>query len=315
MDYVLGIDGGGTKTVCVLMQGKERVLGRGVAGASNYHNMGIEGAFNSIRLAVLQAISEAGIHPEIRAICLGMAGVSRPEDFQVIHNLLRHLQLLDGLPLKWSLHPDGLIICSDSEIALVAGTGHPHGIVAIAGTGSIVFGRNPQRQTKRVGGWGPLLGDDGSAYQIAVLGMRAALQSEDGLLGDTVLKQSLIEYLGIKSIKDLVQIINRPDWGIQNIAALAPLVDRAAAAGDEVARRIIEQAVQALVEATCVAIDALFGYDAAFEVVTSGSVWRGHSGMWEQFETTITALASNARIIFPRYESAYGAGILALSTV
>jgi len=315
MDYVLGIDGGGTTTVCVLMRGKDRVLGRGLAGASNYHNMGIEGAFNSIRLAVLQAISEAGVNPEIRAICLGMAGVSRPEDFQVIHNLVQQLQVPDCLPLKWSLHPNGLTICSDSEIALVAGTGHKHGIVAIAGTGSIVFGRNPQGQTKRVGGWGPLLGDDGSAYQIAVLGMRAALQSEDGLLGDTVLKQSLIECIGIKSIKDLVQSIDRSDWDIQNIAALAPIVDRAAAAGDKVAKRIIDQAVQSFVEATRVAIETLFSYEAAFEVVTMGSVWQGQSGMRQQFESTIKVLAPNTRIILPQHESAYGAGLLALGAL
>jgi N-acetylglucosamine kinase len=110
----------------------------------------------------------------------GLAGVDRPADIQIGQSFVEQLRLSDSGPIRWALQPSNVVICNDALIALVGGLGQARGIVAIAGTGSIIFGRNSQGCTKRVGGWGNILGDEGSAYSIAVQGMQAALRAYDG---------------------------------------------------------------------------------------------------------------------------------------
>lgn len=314
MSFVLGIDGGGSKTVCVILDETGRVLGRGEAGPSNYHSVGIEAADREIQSSITQAVASTdGIR--VDAICVGLAGVARPRDMQVTQSLVQQLQSKLALPITWALQPSHTIICNDALIALWGGLGDDTGIVAIAGTGSIVFGRNNRGCTQRVGGWGYILGDEGSAYHIAVSGMRAALRASDRRGEPTSLQEHLQEHLGLKSLEDLIEVVYQRGWGVKDIAALAPIVDRAAASGDEVAKTIIEQAAQELVLATQVVIDALFSRHEDFEVVTTGSVWRGKSLLRDKFTTQIVTLAPLAKVIFPRHEPAYGAGLLALNTL
>ncbi len=314
MSYVLGIDGGGTKTVCVLMDETGQVLGRGEAGASNYQIIGKKAAVLSIQSAITEAIASIG-RVKVEAICLGLAGVARSADIQVAQSFVEQLKLSDSIPVSWALQPSNIVICNDALIALVGGVGHDVGIVAIAGTGSIVFGRNQEGCTKRVGGWGHILGDEGSAYSIAASGMRAAMRAYDGRDEPTSLQERLREHLGLLSLENLVEVIYQQGWGVKDIAALARIVDEAAAAGDEVSVGIIENAVKELVQATQVVIDAIFNPSEVFEVVTTGSVWHGLSKMRERFEASLVRQKPGARVIFPRYEPAYGAGLLALNAL
>src|SRR5207237_6769116 len=126
------------------------------------------------------------------------------------------------------------------------------------GTGSIVFGRNHQGKTKRVGGWGYILGDEGSAYKIAVAGMQAALKAYDESEISTTLIENFKQHLSLVSIEDLIEVIYRRGWGVKEIAALAPIVDFAAASGDKIANQIIDDAVNELVKATSTVIEAIF---------------------------------------------------------
>ncbi|MDZ8086451.1 MAG: BadF/BadG/BcrA/BcrD ATPase family protein [Nostoc sp. DedQUE12b] len=315
MSYVLGIDGGGSKTVCVLMDDLHLVLGRGEAGPSNYQSIGIEATLESIQLAIHNAVEAAIITNtvNINAICLGLAGVGRVTDIEVMKGLVKDLQN-NKLPITWALQPTNIVICNDALIALVGGIGQPVGIVVGAGTGSIVFGRNHQGDTKRVGGWGYILGDEGSAYKIALAGMNAALKSYDGREIPTSLIEGFKQHLDLKSIEDLIEVVYRREWGVKQIAALAPVVDFAAASGDIVANMIIDDAVKELVKATSTVIDAIFTTDSVLEVVTTGSVWRGRCNIHERFATSLVKKFLNVKVIFPRYEPAYGAGLLALQT-
>ncbi len=314
MSLVLGIDGGGTKTVCLFMAEKGQVLGRGEAGASNYQSVGKQAALYSIQSAIAQAIASLGT-VQVKAICLGLAGVGRPWDVQVVQTFVQQLQSSQSLPVSWALKPSNVVICSDASIALVGGLGHTVGIVAIAGTGSIVFGQNSQGCTKRVGGWGPILGDDGGAYQIAISGLRSAVRAFDGCGLPTTLEQRFREYLCLSSLEELVNIIYQPGWSVKEIAALAPLVAQEAMLGDEVALGIIEDAVQEFVKATQVVIDSLFTPSQVVEVVTTGSVWQGLSLMRERFAASLSERQPLVKVIFPRHEPAYGAGLLALKTL
>lgn len=317
--FVLGIDGGGTKTVCVLMDAKGEVLGRGEAGPSNYQTIGIQAAGDSIlraiRIAAHSSLHAQAAHSkffDVEGICLGLAGVGRSEDIRVVQDWVKELQLLgEDMPVRLSFNPAGVVVCNDCAIALVGGVGEPVGIVTIAGTGAIAYGQNRQGQTKRTSGWGYLLGDEGSGYDIAVRGLRAAVRSDDGRSDATILTERIIQHLGIKNLDDLIEVVYRRGWGVKQIAALAPIVDEAAVFGDAVANAIIDSAVEELVLSTRVVISALFNPEEAFEVVTMGGVWRGAS-LRSRFEATLGAIAPKATVIWPRYEPAYGAALLAL---
>jgi N-acetylglucosamine kinase-like BadF-type ATPase len=314
MNYVLGIDGGGTRTTCVLMDNNGTIIGRGEAGPSNYQSVGIETAKQGIQLAIEQTILIAKIDSKIpiKGICLGLAGVGRPEDIKVIENLVSQLKLCESLPIEWLLKPETTLIYNDSQIALVGGIGHAVGIAVIAGTGSHIFGQNSQGKTKRVGGWGYILGDEGSGYDIAVRGMQAALKSFDGRLEFTTLIPEFQNHLHLKNLQDLVEVVYRRGWGVKEIAALAPIVDQAATAGDRVALNIIEDAAAELALATKVAILELFDYAENFEIVTIGGVWSSAANLRHRFEVSISEISPLAKVILPRHEPADGAALLAL---
>ncbi|MHC5765424.1 MAG: N-acetylglucosamine kinase [Nostoc sp.] len=316
MSYVLGIDGGGSKTVCVLTDDLYQVLGHGEAGPSNYQSIGIEATLQSIQSAIHNAVEAAIITNTVNidAICLGLAGVGRAADIEVVKRLVQELQNKKCMPINWVLQPGNIIICNDALIALVGGVGQPVGIVVAAGTGSIVFGQNHQGDTKRVGGWGYILGDEGSAYKIAIAGMNAALKSDDGREMSTSLVEAFKQHLDLESIEDLIEVVYRRELGVKQIAALAPVVDFAAASGDIVANIIIDDAVKELVKATSTVMDAIFTADSVLEVVTTGSVWQGRCKIHERFTASLVKKFPNVNVIFPRYEPAYGAGLLALQT-
>ncbi|BAZ13370.1 hypothetical protein NIES4071_52090 [Calothrix sp. NIES-4071] len=309
MYYVLGIDGGGTKTVGVLMNSRKEILGRGEAGASNYQSIGANAALISIESAIKAAIATVG-KVQVKAICLGLAGAGRSKDIEVIQGIVRDLQQSPNLPIEWIL-PNNIIICHDALTALVGGIGSDVGVVVAAGTGTIVFGRNQQGQTKRVGGWGYILGDEGGAYKIAVAGMQAAMRAYDGREHSTSLVEAFKNELGLESIEDLIEVVYRRGWGVREIAALAPIIDNAAVDGDEAAREIIDESVRELVRATSVVVRELT-LTNGFEIVTVGSVWGAKSNIHEKFIASITAELKDASVIMPRYEPAYGACLLAL---
>ncbi|MBD2301556.1 N-acetylglucosamine kinase [Nostoc sp. FACHB-190] len=318
MTYVIGIDGGGSKTVCILMDDKHQVLGRGAAGASNYQSIGVTAAIQSIHSAIQTAANEALKFTstiQISAICLGLAGVGRSDDIAVVKSMVQELQNSQFLPITWDLQPDNIVICHDALIALVGGVAHDVGIVVAAGTGSIVFGRNHQGETKRVGGWGHILGDEGSAYKIAVAGIQAALKSYDGREISTSLIKDFQQHLGLQNIAELIEIIYRRGWGVKEIASLAPIVDLAAASGDKLANNIINDAVKELVKATSTVIESIFSPDSVVEIVTTGSVWQGKSQIYERFTTALVNQFPHVKVMFPRYEPVYGAGLLALQSL
>lgn len=318
---IIGIDGGASKTLCVVINHQGQVLGRGEAEASNYHTVGLNTAFASIESAIRLATQDASAKLSIEsvtveAICLGLAGVGRPRDREVVQGFVQQLLSSQTIPVTWALLPSNVVICDDALIALVGGVGKPVGVVAIAGTGSIIFGRNAQGNTKRVGGWGHILGDVGSAYHIAVSGLRAAINAYDGCavtsLRATSLQERFTTHFNLSNFNYITDIIYQPGWGVKEIASLAPIVDQAAAEGDQVALSIIEDTVNQLARATQVVIESVFPSDSECEVVTTGSVWHGLSSIRHRFESSLVMLSPNAKVIWPRHEPAYGAGLLGL---
>ncbi|MEM7726205.1 MAG: BadF/BadG/BcrA/BcrD ATPase family protein [Cyanobacteria bacterium P01_A01_bin.45] len=322
MKHILGIDGGGTKTICVVMDEQRHILGRGEAGSSNYQIVGINTAKKSIESAMNQAVLTALKFPDniiynlknkitINAISLGLAGVGRSRDIKVIKNIVRDLQTSNSLPIIWDVKPHNIIISHDALISLVGGIGDDLGIVVACGTGSIVFGKNQQGKTKRVGGWGNILGDEGSAYQIAVSGIKAVLKAYDGRGEKTYLTAAFKNHLGLESVEDLIEIVYQSGWSVKDIAALAVVVDNAAVNRDAIANRIIDNAVEELVKSVYVVVDELFQPGDNIEIVTTGSLWKCKCKIWDRFARSLDGM----KIILPRFEPVYGAALLGLRSL
>lgn len=317
MGCVLGIDGGGTKTICVLMEESGEVVGRGDAGSSNYQTVGLDAAGEEIALAISAALRSAVDRGwqgerEVRGIGVGLAGVGRPEDVVVVYSLVQHLQYRLPLPLTWAVSPAAVVVDNDCAIALAGGVGDNVGLVVIAGTGAIAYGRNRQGITKRASGWGYLLGDEGSGYDIAVQGLRAAVRAHDGRGPHTILGERFQERLQIATLEDLIEVIYRRGWSVKDIAALATVVDTAAADGDNVATAIIDNAISELVLAARVVSEDLFAPGESFDLVTSGGIWQGMSKLRDKFAEAMISVIGSVNIISPSHEPAYGAAMLAL---
>jgi N-acetylglucosamine kinase len=186
MRFVLGFDGGGTKTDCVLIDESGAILARSQSGPSNPLRVGFGAAISSIREAARAAISQAKLPGEARAaaVCAGLAGAGPPESAEKIRTLLA------------AEFPEANVqLCTDLDLALAA-TGDGPVIVLLAGTGSFAVGRNRAGETARAGGYGSQIGDEGSAYDIGRRAVLTAMHENDRTGVDSLLGQRLLRELG-----------------------------------------------------------------------------------------------------------------------
>jgi len=232
--YFLGVDGGQSGTTAIIGDENGHVLGRGGGGPSN-HAGAAEGQakfVNAIRASVGEACMQAGLEGWVRffSSCLGFSG--GPADKQVL--------------LGQILTSDHVLLTDDATIALAGALAGEPGIVVIAGTGSIAFGRNVQGRTARAGGWGYLFGDEGGAFWIVREAVRAALGWEEGWGSPTALRAIFLDATGARNMNDLMHRCYTPEFPRPSIASLALQVNYAAEAGDPVARQILRDAAREL---------------------------------------------------------------------
>ncbi len=245
VDLVVGVDGGGSRCTAVLARatpaGGLVELGRGHGGAANVLSSGPAAAGASILAAIDEAFARAGLSRRRAAAgCLGLAGVGRPAE--------------RGQAEAWAAAAavaERVIVVTDAELVLAGEP--PWGVALIAGTGSLAIGRAPNGQTARCGGWGPLLGDEGSGYAIAVSALRAVARMADGRGPPTDLAARLTRRFGAADAAGLVTILGNAAPR-REIAAAAADVVTAADAGDAVAAAILATAGDEL--ATQVAVVA-----------------------------------------------------------
>jgi glucosamine kinase len=231
MAYYLGIDGGGTKTRCVLAD-ETMVLATAMSGGSNMIRLGETQTREALHTAVRQVCATANISSaQISAICIGAAGTARPEIATKIRSILA--ELTPGLALT------GIEVVGDMTIALEAAFGAGPGVIAIAGTGSIVYGRDANGHIARAGGWGFAVSDEGSGYWIGRRAISAILSAHDQGL-ETALAAMVLQAWKLNTLDELVQQANStpaPDF-----PRLFPIVLRAADEGDSIARDLLADA-------------------------------------------------------------------------
>ncbi len=238
----LGIDGGGSKTLAVIVDAQGQERGHALAGSSNYQAVGVEQAMAQLHAAAEQAAQIAGCQLPVTAAWLGLAGVDRPSDLAL---LLPRLQ-----PLAQSIR-----LTNDAELLLSA-LDDAIGVALVAGTGSIALGRDARGATARAGGWGHILGDEGSGYEIGRLALQAASRAADGRGEATALLESITRAWGLKRPDDMIGQVYQNDDNTA-IARLSSLVFLAAQNGDRVAQKIARHVADELALATLTVCNAL----------------------------------------------------------
>jgi N-acetylglucosamine kinase-like BadF-type ATPase len=232
MKLYLGIDGGQSSTTALIGDESGRVLGEGVAGPCNHVGASERRAkfFSAVGESVRLAAEQANVAPQFAAVCAGFSGGSGDKDA-----LTREL-----------IQADRYLITHDAHIALAGATAGSPGIIVIAGTGSIAYGRNSAGTTARAGGWGYVFGDEGGAFDLVRQALRAILRHEEGWGPPTSLRASLLEATGCSSANELLHRCYTSDYPRERVAQFANVVDQCAAEGDAVACSIVDRGAQEL---------------------------------------------------------------------
>lgn len=273
-DFVVGVDGGGTRTRALILglDGVERGEAEGEGALIDPRDP--DAAVEAIVGAVRAAVRAAELEPPASALCAGLAGGGRdPERAHVEEGLRRR-----GVARM-------VRVVTDAEAAFFDAFGNGPGILVIAGTGSVAWGRNQRGETARAGGWGTLLGDEGSAYDLARRALRTAARAADGRAPDTALCERFLQRLGLHAPEALIP------WGARaskaDVAALAPAVLEAARDGDEVAAALVEDALMALAAHVAALLRRLGPWDEPPPVAAAGALIEPAGPLHSQFAAAI----------------------------
>ena len=297
MNYVIGIDGGGSKTVGLIATSDGTILSRAEVGGSNYHVVGADCTEQILAGLVVTLLNQADVAPDSQiACCLGMAGLGRKSDRNIISNIC------DSVGLNGHR-----ILTHDAEIALVGGLGKLEGVILISGAGAIAYGRTSDGYSVRSNGWGHLLGNEGSGYSIGLQGLRAVVRAEDGRARPTKIRDCILFETGLSTPEDLVTWVHSSSKG--KIARLSRMVFEAMELGDEVAKQIIIHSADELTRSAQVVIDRL-DLNPAPKMVLSGGVMLNQPVLVKMIQDRFRGI----QICLAKNEPAYGAILLAINT-
>ncbi len=225
---LVGVDGGGTKTSAIAYTCSGNLIGKGLGGPGNFHNVGVEEAVKNIRKAIMSATK--GMKPDVAYI--GLAGIDSKYDYDIMSEALRNIS-------------NSTYVDHDGFVALYAETRGDPGVITIAGTGSVIVGFNGKERF-RYGGLGWLIADEGSAYWIGREALRALGKMLDARIPRTILADKIMSLLGINSLDDLIKWAYHEGHKVKEIASLATAVSEAAKEGDQVAYSILKTAAYEL---------------------------------------------------------------------
>jgi N-acetylglucosamine kinase-like BadF-type ATPase len=298
--HVLGIDAGGTKTVCLLADAQGQVMARAQKAGANLQAQGELEVEKTLHEVMEEAIGDSTIVPQ--AICLGIAGVDREEDAEVIHAIMRRI----GYRAR-------VVVANDALIALTASVGDGPGVAVISGTGSIAYGRNARNEAARAGGWGYVLGDEGSGYWLGRHALRAVVRAADGRGGSTALTRHVLAHFGIDNPQDLVREVYARSLRPSAIAKLAAAVQRAHQEGDDMATGILDQAAGELVASAASVVARLDMARDVFPFVLAGGIFQAVPVLASSLTARLPEVAPRSTVQVLTQEAAYGAVLIALA--
>jgi N-acetylglucosamine kinase-like BadF-type ATPase len=299
MSYFLGFDGGGTKTDCVLLDATGSIVGQGRGGPANPLRSGYDQTFSSLQEAAAQAVAAARIRStEVTRVCAGLAGAGRK-------SVIRRVMVFLAQEFPTALAQ----VATDYEIALEAAAGSGPGVVLIAGTGSVAFGRNAAGETARAGGYGPWIGDEGSAFEIGRRAVSAVARARDSDAPATMLTAMIPTSLNCPDWDDLIlQIMKTPD---EVFPKLFPAVAEAAEKNDAVAMEILLDSAIGLGHLASSVIRRLGMGTAEFPLVKCGGVFDRSRALDAQVDSALAGAAPRAKVSRLEISPAVGAARIA----
>jgi N-acetylglucosamine kinase len=298
--HVLGIDVGGTKTVCLLGDERGDAIASAKGPGANLQAVGELGLEKVLHRVMEETLAGETAAPG--AICLGIAGVDRPEDAAVVRGVMARI----GFKAR-------ILVVNDALVALRAAVPEGAGIVIVAGTGSIAYGCDRDGWAARAGGWGYVLGDEGSGYWMGRLAVRAIVREADGRGTPTTLTRRVLAHFGVDRPEDLLYTVYREDFEPAVLARVAAHVQEARDEGDVVAGTILARAAGELAAAAA-SVTARLGMAAdEFTFVLSGGMFKAVPWLRDEVTRLLPTLAPRSRVVHLQTEPALGAVRLALA--
>ncbi len=292
MTYFLGIDGGGSKTTAAIGD-ENSLLASATAGGTSIIRSGEAQARTNLHQAIREVCAAVKIEAaQIGRICVGITGAARPQISDAVRRIVAEVAEVETR------------VVGDTVIAWHAAFDGAEGIVVIAGTGSIAYGRNQQGQTARAGGWGYAISDEGSGHWIGRTAISAALRAHDE--GDSSRVFHLVcKAWGLDGIDELVRAANAmppPDF-----ATLVPTILEAADAGDALARGVLTQAGAELATLAKMVIARIFAQKMNVPVAMSGGIFRNSALVRQVFYNSLRSEYPDAKIASTVIEPVKGA--------
>ncbi len=269
MEYVLGVDGGATKTAAAVASAEGEILAESTAGASSHKSVGKDKAVRNLNQAVMGALETAGIEDIVfKSAVMGFAGLNVEKDSKIYRDIVFNDRL------KNLLDRDKTFICNDTRIGLEAGSSAPNKVIIIAGTGSNCFGINEKGKQARCTGWDYILADEGSGYEVSVRALRAIMRAYDGRGQKTMLTGAILDELGIEDEEGIVNWTYGEPFSKKRLGGLAGIVCSSAEKGDPISRDILEdEAAESILSVSTVA-DKLGLQDSSFDLVFVGGLFK-----------------------------------------
>lgn len=298
-EYVLGVDGGGTKTNVSVADLSGTVFYTFTTGAININGESTENVRNNLRQIFVQEVSAFGGVQGCRSVCIGAAGISNVEAGIFLENTVREA----GYTGK--LH-----ITGDYQTALYGALGSSNGILLIAGTGSICYGKNTAGEEHRTGGFGYLIDDEGSGYAIGRDILTAVVRAHDGREEKTLLTPMVFEQLGVKTMGEVISFVYHKNTNKRDIAALATHIAEVCAAGDNAACRIVEKCCDELAALVYPVVERL-GLERG-NLAMAGSILLKEDRIRNGVAARVASKYPGILCRTPDKDAAYGAVLIAL---
>ncbi len=289
----IGIDGGGSHTRFVLYDEKLGIInGIDIAIPGNYHLLGIE----KLKKVFKEGIKNVAEDRHFDALGAGLSGVDRPSDIALISKVFQELGIED-------------VVISNDAIAALWGAVGGIGILMVAGTGSIVIGRNAEGNICRAGGWGYMFEEYCGGFWFAKRGTMAVLDHKDGLGPPTTLEKEIPKFLGIDNIEDIIYVYYS-DFSKSKISSVARIVLEEAEKGDEVSKKILKEGIDNALKMISVVANRC-NFDENFTFSYTGGIFNSRYFLMEM-KTAFEKAFPKALFLKPRFGADVGAAIMAI---
>lgn len=311
--FILGIDGGATKTDMVLTDQQETILARVHAGPSNIHTIEEKTIVKNLREGLHELFKQAGLPrtTKLTALGAGFAGIDNEQLHRLAVSIIKQAM---GKSLPSSTKK--IQVVNDTIIGFWSGTSNNEGICIIGGTGSNCYGRTKRGKEAWASGLDWILSDEGSGWEQGWKALRATVKSYDGRGPKTAIEKMVYKHYKIKQARELLKIVYEPDYGKHDIGKLAIFVEEAALAGDKVAKQICKESAQELFSAIqAVGKKLSLKKNTPVEIVLIGGVIQNNPVVKRAFKQLVKKIYPKAVFIIPKVKPAMGSVRLAISTI